>query len=82
MTHEITQLWAFVCVEDDGDEGVIAFTTVDGVVLPLIGSDLDRVRALRSLARQTVDATGQPVVLKRFTAMEVVETFVPFGERQ
>lgn len=50
IPKKVTELYAFICVEDSGDEGIMAFTAPSGVTLPMIGADMARVNALRPIA--------------------------------
>lgn len=73
----IDEMYAFVMVHTDGDEGVIGFRGPDGHWLPLVGADMKRVDSLRSFAQVFARKEGKPVRLVRFTTREVMETFVP-----
>jgi hypothetical protein len=72
---QITELWAWVVTEADGGEGVPAIE-LDGVALPLVGADGERMKLLRPYAEQ-VAGRGVPVKLMRFSGAEVVETLGP-----
>jgi hypothetical protein len=75
MSYEpkkITEMWAWVCTEDDGGEGLPAFE-IRGMVMPLVGADRKRVDSLRPYAESVVNNMGLPMKLVKFTNMEVVE---------
>ena len=53
MGKTITELYAFVAMDnEDGNEGVMGFMTDQGM-MPMIGADLKRVESLTSIADQT-----------------------------
>jgi hypothetical protein len=64
----IERLYAWVVTEADGGQGIPAFDRGDGLVLPMIGADSERIESLRPVAMQ---AAG--VCLK----LELIE----FGDR-
>ena len=67
----IETLYAFVCVDEDGTEGVPAFS--DGKsILPMMGADLAKVEYLRPLA-QRVANDGLKVTLVHFTNRVEIE---------
>ena len=76
--HRITEMYVFVAIEKDGDEGVCAFMH-DGTMLPMVGSDRRRVDSLRPIAQAIADQTDTPIRLLRFISSEVVETIAPGG---
>lgn len=61
----IKELWAYVQVGDDGDEGVLAELVGDSWI-PLIGADEVRLKQLRPTAEAIAHATGKPVMLRHF----------------
>ena len=72
MPLTIDAIYAWVAIESNGAEGVCA-TTVGGLVMPLIGADIDRIKSLRPFAEQTYALTGRPVHLLRFSRREDLE---------
>ena len=80
MSHEpklITELWAWVCTEKDGGEGIPAFDLGKGMVMPLVGADRERVESLRPYAENVVNEMGLPVKLMKFSNMEVIKLIEP-----
>lgn len=76
--HKITHLWAFVCADSDGDEGLPAvYQPQTGMMMPLVGSDLVRVDLLRQQAQMIADKSGQTIELRKFSVCEVIETITP-----
>lgn len=76
MGFVVNELYAFVCVDEDGDEGVLA-ATMGETLLPLVGADLERVTSLVPIADNISDAAGLPYKLLRFElAGEVNEEFI------
>lgn len=76
-SRAIDEVFAWVCTEPDGSEGIIAGSVpnADGstLALPLVGGDLARMRSYRHIAEQVQRETGYPVRLVRFTTRSVVE---------
>jgi len=64
---KVTELFAFIAVHEDGDEGVMGFKTPDGTMMPMIGADMTRVDGLRMVADQIAKHTGTEYKLKKFT---------------
>jgi len=69
---QIEAIYAWVCVEPAGGEGIPA-AHIAGYPMPLIGADLERMRSLRPYAEQLRRTTGYPVRLIRFGVREVLE---------
>jgi hypothetical protein len=71
----VTELFAFVAVADGAesdDEGIMAFMSDDGIMIPMIGADLERVEQLKPIARS---------VAKRAGCSYKILTFALSGER-
>lgn len=72
----IESLWAYLSVDEDGDEGVIG--RAHGVMwVPLVAADETRLRGLRSTAKAVARQTGRVVRLVRFTVRQDVEEIQP-----
>ena len=64
---KIERLYAFIATDpSDGDEGIMAFSTPEGMMMPMIGADMDRVKSLELMAEQIKQATGIPYEIKYF----------------
>lgn len=74
---KITEVWAWICTEADGGEGIPAMSAPGGMVLPLIGADAERLISLRPAALDVAQGLGLPIKLVRFHQMEVIETLEP-----
>jgi len=72
----IRDLYAFLAVHADGDEGVVGMP-VGGSMLPLVAADRERLEALRPYARAAARASGLSIRLVRFTAREEIEVIDP-----
>ena len=73
----ITSLTAYTQIGPDDEEGVCAFLDRNGIWMPMVAADHERLAMLREIAQQTADATGQPVRVRRFTTVVEVETLEP-----
>lgn len=70
----ITELWAYVSLDDgDNNEGIVGYQTPMGMV-PAIGADKDRVQSLRPLMESLASQLSHPIELRRFATMTVVDT--------
>lgn len=72
VPQTIDAIYAWVATEPDGSEGVCAMT-VGGLMMPLIGADVDRIKSLRPHAEQTRALSRFPVRLVRFSRREDLE---------
>lgn len=72
MPH-IDNLWAFLSIDEDGDEGVCAFHGSQGW-MPMVATDLKRVESLKPLA-QEMATEGNNIKLVKFTERVDVETY-------
>lgn len=71
----ISELWAFTQVDPiDNQEGIITLSSPAGP-LPMIASDRVRMDAFKPYAQMVAKQIGRPVILRRFTLAEDVETF-------
>lgn len=76
MSQKITELFAYICTEEDGGEGVPAIQ-LGNMAAPLIGADTKRMHSYRQAAQDVANMTKRPVRLAVFRAMEVLETIEP-----
>jgi len=72
----IEELFAFIVLEREGEEGVPAFAS-GNMLFPLMGSDWTRVESLRPIAQRIARASGKPVTLCKFSVREDVEVIAP-----
>lgn len=78
----ITELFAWVCREPNGGDGIPAIAGPGGILFPLVGADLERMQSLRDHARSVNLDQGYPVRLVRFTSLEVLEEFGTWPEQE
>ena len=71
--HKIERLYAWIVTEPDGEDGIPAFRGSDGVAMPMVGSDKDRIESLRPRAMRIAHDLKMPVKLVEFTGMVVLE---------
>jgi hypothetical protein len=70
------KLWAFVRVDEDGDEGLIGLHGPGGP-MPMVGADWTRVEQLKELVGRLAAQDGIRVELREFSTMRTVEVFKP-----
>jgi hypothetical protein len=70
MPQKITELWAWIGVEPDGSEGIVAKEMlIEGrrMFVPMVGADMARINSLRDEAISVGKHFGKPVKLVHFT---------------
>lgn len=78
LGYVIQEMWAWLSIHEDGDEGVIGYYNPDmGGWMPLVGADRERIESFRAYANQAATLSGKPVVLARFSVRTDVEQFDP-----
>ena len=77
MAKQVTELFAFVMIDEDGDEAVPAFH--DGTTwLPMIGADMARVASLIPIAKKMVQRfPDRPIRILKFTVPEQIGEVKP-----
>lgn len=74
----IREVWAFICIHDDGDEAVPAtFHDPSRTWLPMVAADVKRVESFREIAAEMAKRSGKRIVLAKFSTREDLETFEP-----
>jgi len=74
---KIERLYAFIATDPvDGDEGIMAFSTPEGMMMPMIGADMDRVGILETMADEIKQATGVEYDIKYFELAPLVAPWV------
>ena len=74
--HVVDELYAFLLIDEDGDESVPAVGTEVGM-LPLVGADWARIDAMRPIAQRIADENGKEITLARFHLRENLEVIKP-----
>lgn len=75
LGFRIQNLWAYLAVHADDDEGVIAVLNGD-IWTPAIGADMNRIRSLEPQVKKIAAVSGMSVVLAQFgqrTDLERIE---------
>lgn len=79
-TLRIEAMYAFISTDDEGNEGLCGIQTLDGMMMPLIAADPERVESLRSVAKRLAaqrGVTGKEIKLVKFATREELETITP-----
>jgi hypothetical protein len=77
MSDKVEEMFAFVCADDDGNEGLTAFYGPGGMAYPMVGADMERVDSLMGYGQQVADNTRRPVRVIRFGNAEVIRVIEP-----
>ena len=72
----LTEIYAYLAVGDDNDEG-IPVAHIGDVAVPLVAANGARLEDMREWAQQFATQYGQRVVLSRFTGRTDVEVLEP-----
>ena len=62
----ITEIFAFISKDKDGNEGIMGAMTNEGTMMPLIGADVDRVDSLFPVANKIKEITGIDYEIRYF----------------
>jgi hypothetical protein len=73
----IHELYAYVSVDEEGNEGVLAHYVPPLGNVPLVGADMDRMMSYKPYALEIAKLTGMPVRLLKFSIREIMEDFEP-----
>lgn len=74
--HIIDELFIFVALHADNDEGVVA-TPMGDVAVPLVASDRARMESLLPMAQAIADASGYTITVARLSVREDLFAIVP-----
>lgn len=69
----IEELWAFLAIHEDGDEGLVGVATPMGMA-PAVAADREAMHMLKPQMREIARATGMEIKLVRLHTREDVET--------
>lgn len=70
----IDRVWVYLSVDSDGNEGMCATWLPNGMPLPLIAADQERLISLTPIAEDLAKATGMKIVLVEFTGRVELRT--------
>lgn len=73
---KIEDVWAFISVDEKGDEGLCAIPTQMGM-MPMIAADEARLKDLMPQAQKLADMTKKKIKLIKLTNRQEVEVIVP-----
>ena len=77
--YKIKEMYAYVAEEEFG-EGLMAFLNSEGIWMPMVGADMDRLEDLTPIAEKISKAVGRPFKILKFSnrsdiTKEIVEKF-------
>lgn len=70
----IDALYAVICRDADGNEGIIAALSPPFGSMPLVFSSEERVKSIRLIAKQISKETGRKLYIVKYSVKEVIET--------
>lgn len=73
---KITEMFAFISIDADGNEGVIGVSSTMGM-LPLVGADMAHMETMKPTAMAVANITGLPVILIKFSVHTELEGWKP-----
>jgi len=76
-TLKIDSIWAFISVDEDGNEGVCAAPIQGLGPVPMIAADERRLKSLIPIAEHLAKHSGMTIKLIRLTAREEVRVIKP-----
>lgn len=71
---KIDSVWAWITVDDNGNEGVLAAMTNDRIMRPLIAGDEECLQSMKEPAERIARETKKKVTLIRLHNREELET--------
>ena len=71
MKKKIEEMFAFVSVDKDGHEGVVAHF-INSQWMPLVGADMERINSLVPFAKAIKEKTGLTIKLLKFGSIKEV----------
>lgn len=77
MPLKIDQMFAFIAVDEKGDEGVVGMRAPNGEWAPFVGADEARANSLKPYAEEIATVSGREVKLVRFTTRAEIQTITP-----
>lgn len=80
MSFQVVQLWAFLSVGDDGEEGLIGASTPSGAFVPFVAADLARMEAVKQMAIEIARKHAATIRLVRFNLRTDIEMITPAGD--
>lgn len=63
---KITEIYAFISKDKNGNEGIMGVKQIDGSWMPLIGADIERVESLVPVADKIKQLTGVDYEIRYF----------------
>lgn len=77
--QKISEIYAFIAVDDEGDEGICSVHHRNEGWVPLVTQNREDLDKLRPVAADVALRTGHVVHLRRYKVMEIVEVIHPNG---
>ncbi len=74
--NTIDTMFAFIASDDEG-EGLPAFMAPNGMLMPMVCADAERIESLRPMAVRIARESGKKIQLVSFTTRTWVEDFLP-----
>lgn len=75
--HRVKTVWMAISVDEDGDEGLCAFLSPDGMWMPLVATDEVRLALITEKAAEIAHQTGRIISIIRLDARTEVQLIDP-----
>ena len=66
MSDIIKEMYAFIAIDKEGNEGIMGIRGDNHSWLPLVGADMARVNSIKCAAQNLAKITGTKCILKKF----------------
>lgn len=73
----MSEVYAFVTQDQQGNEGVVTIINPHGQMQPLIAFDDSRLDLMKGASQQIANETKQAIQMLKFTTREELDTFEP-----
>lgn len=73
----VDSMYAYLVVDEEGNEGVPAIPGPNGMTLPMMGADLANMTQFEPYAQAVADQTGREVTLAHFSVRTNGRKFTP-----
>lgn len=73
MSFKIKDLWAYISIAEDGEEGICAVMLEDKW-MPMVMANQERIKSMRTIAEKMAKESGKTIKFVRFSTRTDLET--------